>query len=29
MGADLMAARNADGQIWASVRWMCAGKGMG
>ena len=28
MGAELMAARDADGQIWAGVRWMCAGIGL-
>lgn len=28
MGAELMAARDTDGQIWAGVRWMCAGIGL-
>ena len=28
MGAELMAARDADGQIWAGVRWMCDGIGL-
>ena len=28
MGTELVAARDADGQIWASVRWMCAGIGL-
>lgn len=28
MGTDLVAARDADGQIWAGVRWMCAGIGL-
>lgn len=27
MGTELMAARDADGQIWAGVRWMCDGIG--
>ena len=28
MGADLMAARDEDGTIWAGVRWMCDGMGL-
>lgn len=28
MGTSLMAARDADGQIWAGVRWMCDGLGL-
>ena len=28
MGAELMAARDTDGQIWACVRWMCDGIGL-
>lgn len=28
MGAELMAARDNDGQIWAAVRWMCDGIGL-
>lgn len=28
MGTDLMAARDAEGQIWAGVRWMCDGIGL-
>lgn len=28
LGTDLMAARDADGQIWAGVRWMCDGIGL-
>ena len=28
MGAELMAARDTDGQIWAGVRWMCDGIGL-
>lgn len=28
LGAELMAARDADGQIWAGVRWMCEGIGL-
>jgi len=28
MGAELMAARDNDGQIWAGVRWMCEGIGL-
>ena len=28
MGTDLIAARDADGQIWAGVRWMCDGMGL-
>ncbi len=28
MGAELMAARDTDGQIWAGVRWMCDGSGL-
>lgn len=28
MGTELMAARDADGQIWAGVRWMCEGIGL-
>lgn len=28
MGTELMAARDADGQIWAGVRWMCNGIGL-
>ncbi len=28
MGTELMAARDADGQIWAGVRWMCNGLGL-
>lgn len=28
MGAELMAARDNDGQIWAGVRWMCDGIGL-
>lgn len=28
MGTELMAARDADGQIWVGVRWMCAGIGL-
>ena len=28
LGAELMAARDADGQIWAGVRWMCDGIGL-
>ena len=28
MGTDLVAARDADGQIWAGVRWICAGIGL-
>ena len=28
MGTELMAARDADGQIWAGVRWMCYGLGL-
>lgn len=28
MGTELMAARDADGQIWAGVRWMCSGIGL-
>ena len=28
MGTELMAARDADGQIWAGVRWMCDGIGL-
>lgn len=28
MGAELMAARDADGQIWAGIRWMCDGMGL-
>lgn len=28
MGTNLMAARDADGQIWAGVRWMCDGMGL-
>ncbi len=27
-GAELMAARDTDGQIWAGVRWMCDGIGL-
>lgn len=28
MGTELMAARDANGQIWAGVRWMCDGIGL-
>lgn len=28
LGAELMAARDSDGQIWAGVRWMCDGIGL-
>lgn len=28
MGAELMAAHDTDGQIWAGVRWMCDGIGL-
>lgn len=28
MGTELMAAQDADGQIWAGVRWMCDGIGL-
>lgn len=28
MGADLMAARDNSGQIWAGIRWMCDGMGL-
>lgn len=28
MGADLMAAKDNDGQVWAAVRWLCAGIGL-
>ena len=28
MGAELMAAKDADGQVWAGVRWMCNGIGL-
>lgn len=28
LGADLMAARDEDGTIWAGVRWMCDGMGL-
>lgn len=28
LGTELMAARDAEGQIWAGVRWMCDGMGM-
>ena len=28
LGTELMAARDNDGQIWAGVRWMCAGIGL-
>ena len=28
MGAELMAARDTDGQIWAGVRWLCDGMGL-
>lgn len=28
LGTELMAARDADGQIWAGVRWMCGGIGL-
>lgn len=28
MGTELMAARDADGQIWAGVRWLCNGIGL-
>lgn len=28
MGTEFMAARDADGQIWAGVRWMCDGIGL-
>lgn len=28
MGTELIAARDADGQIWAGVRWMCDGIGL-
>ncbi len=28
MGAELMAARDEEGQIWAGVRWMCDGIGL-
>lgn len=28
LGTELMAARDADGQIWAGVRWMCEGIGL-
>lgn len=28
MGTGLMAARGADGQIWAGVRWLCDGMGL-
>lgn len=28
LGTELMAARDADGQIWAGVRWMCDGIGL-
>lgn len=28
MGAELTAARDTDGQIWAGVRWMCDGMGL-
>ena len=28
LGTGLMAARDADGQIWAGVRWMCDGIGL-
>lgn len=28
MGSELTAARDADGQIWAGVRWMCDGIGL-
>lgn len=28
LGAELMAARDNDGQIWAGVRWMCNGIGL-
>jgi len=28
MGTELMAARDADGQIWAGVKWMCNGIGL-
>jgi len=28
MGAELMAARDEEGQIWAGVRWMCDGVGL-
>lgn len=28
MGAELMAVRDNDGQIWAGVRWMCEGIGL-
>lgn len=28
LGVELMAARDADGQIWAGVRWMCDGIGL-
>lgn len=28
LGAELMVARDADGQIWAGVRWMCDGIGL-
>lgn len=28
MGTELMAARDADGTIWADVRWMCEGIGL-
>lgn len=28
MGAELMAAKDEDGTIWAGVRWMCDGIGL-
>ena len=28
LGADLMAARDEEGQVWAGVRWMCDGLGL-
>jgi len=28
LGTELMAARDAEGQIWAGVRWMCGGIGL-
>lgn len=28
MGAELMAARDTDGQIWAGVKWICNGLGL-
>ena len=28
MGTELMAAKDADGQVWAGVRWMCDGLGL-